>query len=46
VSTPESKEKAVGGHAVMAVCYDDSIREVLFATRGADWALIGYFRIP
>jgi C1A family cysteine protease len=44
---PGSKEKTVGGHAVMAVGYDDATREFLVRNSwGTDWGLEGYFKIP
>ncbi|SEC32784.1 C1 family peptidase [Terriglobus roseus] len=47
VPMPDSGEKSIGGHAVMAVGYDDATRE--FKVRnswGPDWGLKGYFKIP
>lgn len=44
---PQASEKIVGGHAVMAVGYDN--KKSLFLVRnswGADWGLKGYFKIP
>lgn len=47
VSMPASDEKVVGGHAVMAVGYDDKSREFLVRNSwGADWGLKGYFKMP
>lgn len=44
---PKPSEKVVGGHAVMAVGYDDS-RDWLLARNswGTDWGIKGYFTIP
>jgi C1A family cysteine protease len=47
VPMPGSKEQSVGGHAVLAVGYDDSTR--MFTVRnswGNKWGLKGYFKIP
>lgn len=47
VPMPASGEKVKGGHAVMAVGYDDSTREFIIRNSWAkDWGLKGYFRIP
>jgi C1A family cysteine protease len=47
VPMPSSGEKSVGGHAVMAVGYDDASREFLVRNSwGPDWGLKGYFKIP
>ena len=47
VPLPASDEKVVGGHAVMAVGYDDATREFIVRNSwAADWGLKGYFRIP
>jgi C1A family cysteine protease len=44
---PASDEKSVGGHAVLAVGYDDATREFLVRNSwGTDWGLKGYFKIP
>ena len=44
---PASKEKAIGGHAVMAVGYDDLTRHFLVRNSwGKDWGLKGYFKMP
>ena len=44
---PASNEKSVGGHAVMAVGYDDDTREFLVRNSwGRDWGLNGYFKMP
>jgi C1A family cysteine protease len=47
VPMPSPKEKAIGGHAVMAVGYDDS--QSWFIVRnswGAGWGMKGYFTLP
>jgi C1A family cysteine protease len=47
VQMPKSSEKVVGGHAVLAVGYDD--KEKRFIVRnswGANWGIKGYFTIP
>lgn len=47
VPMPTSGEQTVGGHAVLAVGYDDSTR--MFIVRnswGSDWGLKGYFWMP
>jgi C1A family cysteine protease len=47
LNMPAPKEKVVGGHAVMAVGYDDAAQR--FTVRnswGKDWGLKGYFTIP
>ncbi len=47
VPMPSDTEAEVGGHAVMAVGYDDSTQR--FLTRnswGVEWGLGGYFTIP
>ena len=44
---PASDEKVVGGHAVMAVGYDDATR--MFIVRnswGSSWGQKGYYRMP
>ncbi len=44
---PKPKEKVVGGHAVMAVGYDDSKQVVIVRNSwGKDWAVKGYFYMP
>jgi C1A family cysteine protease len=47
LNLPGPKEKVVGGHAVMAVGYDDTAQR--FTVRnswGKDWGIKGYFTIP
>jgi C1A family cysteine protease len=47
VPMPKSKEKQLGGHAVLAVGYDDaSSRFIVRNSWGDKWALAGYFTIP
>jgi C1A family cysteine protease len=47
VPMPSSDEKSVGGHAVLAVGYDDDSREFLVRNSwGTDWGLNGYFKMP
>jgi len=47
VPMPQSDEKTVGGHAVMAVGYDDTARQFLVRNSwGPKWGLKGYFKIP
>ncbi len=44
---PKSNEKVVGGHAVLAVGYDDNQKR--FTVRnswGMDWGMSGYFTMP
>jgi C1A family cysteine protease len=44
---PEPREQVVGGHAVMAVGYDDnSDRFRMRNSWGTDWGLKGYFTMP
>ena len=47
LNMPTSKEKVVGGHAVMAVGYDDIEERFLIRNSwGADWGRNGYFTMP
>jgi len=44
---PSPKEKVLGGHAVMAVGYDDSQHWFIVRNSwGAGWGMKGYFTIP
>jgi len=47
VPMPAPKEKVVGGHAVMAVGYDDSTQHFIIRNSwGTGWGLQGYFMLP
>ena len=47
LNLPKKGEKLVGGHAVMAVGYDDSSRRFIVRNSwGSKWGLQGYFTIP
>ncbi|MEP7310041.1 MAG: C1 family peptidase [Acidobacteriota bacterium] len=47
VPMPKAKEKQLGGHAVLAVGYDDaSKRFIVRNSWGTGWGLQGYFTIP
>ena len=47
VPMPKAKEKQLGGHAVLAVGYDDaSKRFIVRNSWGTGWGLAGYFTIP
>jgi len=47
VPMPKSKEKQLGGHAVLAVGYDDaSKRFIVRNSWGTGWGLQGYFTMP
>lgn len=47
VNMPAVSEKMIGGHAAMAVGYDDTkSRFIVRNSWGADWGLKGYFTIP
>jgi C1A family cysteine protease len=44
---PKAKEKVAGGHAVMAVGYDDKKQVMIVRNSwGKDWAVKGYFYMP
>jgi C1A family cysteine protease len=44
---PKPKERSVGGHAVMAVGYDDKEKRFLIRNSwGEDWGQDGYFTMP
>jgi C1A family cysteine protease len=47
VPMPKPKEKQLGGHAVLAVGYDDAQRRFIVRNSwGVGWGLKGYFTIP
>ena len=47
VPMPGSAEATLGGHAVMAVGYDDASQRFLVRNSwGTDWGMGGYFTIP
>jgi len=44
---PAAGEQQIGGHAVMAVGYDDSAERVTVRNSwGTDWGIKGYFTMP
>jgi C1A family cysteine protease len=44
---PKPKERVLGGHAVLAVGYDDKKKQfVVRNSWGTDWGLKGYFMMP
>ncbi len=44
---PKKKEKVLGGHAVMAVGYDDNREAVIVRNSwGKEWGDKGYFYMP
>jgi len=47
VPLPKAKEKVVGGHAVLAVGYNDKTQQFIVRNSwGPKWGLRGYFMIP
>ena len=47
LNLPQRGEKQLGGHAVMAVGYDDGEQRALIRNSwGTDWGMKGYFTIP
>lgn len=47
VQMPSSTEAEIGGHAVLAVGYNDSVQRFLVRNSwGPDWGVGGYFTIP
>jgi C1A family cysteine protease len=44
---PKINERELGGHAVLAVGYDDDTRQLTVRNSwGASWGQKGYFRMP
>jgi C1A family cysteine protease len=47
LNLPKQKEKTLGGHAVMAVGYNDAAKRFTIRNSwGTDWGLQGYFTMP
>lgn len=47
LAMPTRRERPVGGHAVLAVGYDDQLRRFIVRNSwGADWGLAGHFTMP
>lgn len=47
LNLPKPSEKQVGGHAVLAVGYDEQTERMLVRNSwGADWGIEGYFTMP
>ncbi len=47
LNLPKKSEKTLGGHAIMAVGYNDATQRLLIRNSwGADWGLGGYFTMP
>jgi C1A family cysteine protease len=47
LNLPKRSEKQLGGHAVVAVGYDEPAKRVLVRNSwGADWGMKGYFTMP
>ena len=47
LNLPKKTEQCVGGHAVLAVGYDDAAKRFIVRNSwGADWGMGGYFTMP